>query len=134
MGAEDRVKELGLDLSRAAAPIANYVPAVTTGKLVFLSGKVPTQADGTMLRGKVGADLDVDEALLNELVQGPLEGRSGDSPFLVGLDVRELDLTVVRNDPTLATSLVLGQPSLRHEDQDYKDSSPPQRVEYVRGQ
>ena len=62
MGAEDRVNELGLDLSQAAAPVANYVPAVTTGKLVFLSGKGPTQADGTMLRGKVGSDLDVDQA------------------------------------------------------------------------
>ena len=62
MGAEDRVKELGLDLSQGAAPIANYVPAVTAGKLVFLSGKGPTQADGTMLRGKVGSDFDVDQA------------------------------------------------------------------------
>lgn len=62
MGAEDRVKELGIDLSQAAAPVANYVPAVTTGKLVFLSGKGPTQADGTMMRGKVGSDLDVDQA------------------------------------------------------------------------
>lgn len=62
MGAEDRVKELGIDLSQAAAPVANYVAAVTTGKLVFLSGKGPTQADGTMMRGKVGSDLDVDQA------------------------------------------------------------------------
>lgn len=62
MGAEDNVKKLGLDLSHAAAPVANYVPAVTTGKLVFLSGKGPTQADGTMMRGKVGADLDIDQA------------------------------------------------------------------------
>ena len=62
MGAEDNVKKLGLDLSQAAAPVANYVPAVTTGNLVFLSGKGPTQADGTMLRGKVGSDLDVDQA------------------------------------------------------------------------
>jgi len=62
MGAEDNVKKLGLDLSHAAAPVANYVPAVTTGKLVFLSGKGPTQADGTMMRGKVGANLDIDQA------------------------------------------------------------------------
>ncbi len=61
MGAEDKVKELGLDLSQGAAPVANYVPAVTTGKLVYLSGKGPTQADGTMMRGKIGADLNVDQ-------------------------------------------------------------------------
>ena len=40
MSAEEKVKELGLDLSQAAGPVANYVPAVTAGKLVFLSGKV----------------------------------------------------------------------------------------------
>jgi enamine deaminase RidA (YjgF/YER057c/UK114 family) len=61
MGAEDKVKELGLDLSQGAAPVANYVPAVSTGKLVYLSGKGPTLADGTMMRGKVGSAFDVDQ-------------------------------------------------------------------------
>ena len=62
MGAEDNVKKLGLDLSHAAAPVANYVPAVTTGKLVFLSGNGPTQADGSMMRGKGGSNLDIEQA------------------------------------------------------------------------
>ncbi|MDP6057209.1 MAG: RidA family protein, partial [Dehalococcoidia bacterium] len=61
MSAENKIKELGLDLSQPAAPIANYVSAVSTGRLVFLSGKGPNQDDGTMIRGKVGRDLDVDE-------------------------------------------------------------------------
>ncbi len=61
MGAEDKVKELGLDLTHPAGPVANYVPAVTTGKLVFLSGKGPIQDDGTLMSGKVGSDLDVDQ-------------------------------------------------------------------------
>ncbi|MDA1279482.1 MAG: RidA family protein [Chloroflexi bacterium] len=62
MSAEEKIRELGLDLSHPAGPVANYVPAVTTGKLVFLSGKGPTQADGTMMKGKVGSELTVDEA------------------------------------------------------------------------
>ena len=62
MGAEEKVKQLGLDLTRPAGQIANYVSAVTTGKLVYLSGNGPVQADGTMLRGKVGADIDIDQA------------------------------------------------------------------------
>jgi len=61
LSAENKIKELGLDLSQPAAPIANYVSAVSTGRLVFLSGKGPNQDDGTMIRGKVGRDLDVDE-------------------------------------------------------------------------
>ena len=62
MSAEARVKELGLDLSNPAGPIANYVAAVTTGKLVYLSGKGPTGPDGTMMAGKVGADLTTEQA------------------------------------------------------------------------
>ena len=62
MSAEEKVKELGLDLTHPAGPIANYVPAVTTGKLVFLSGKGPIQDDGSLMIGKVGSELDVDQA------------------------------------------------------------------------
>ena len=97
---------------------------------------LPPLADGVQVRAAVGpgaADPDVDEALLNELVQGPLKGRPGDSPFAVGLDVRELNLTVVRDDPALFSRNVLFHPSLRHEDQEHSDSGPPQRVEYIRG-
>ncbi len=56
--AEAKVAELGLDLS-ANPPMANYVPAVRTGNLVFLSGHGPFH-EGKLIRGKLGADLDVD--------------------------------------------------------------------------
>lgn len=59
MTAEERVRELGLDLGSGPAPVANYVAAVQTGNLVFLSGQLPTLPDGSRVRGKVGADLDV---------------------------------------------------------------------------
>ena len=61
MNAEDKIKKLGIDLTHPAAPVANYVPAVRTGNLVYLSGKGPTQSDGTMMSGKVGSDLDIDQ-------------------------------------------------------------------------
>ena len=61
MNAEDKIKILGIDLTHPAAPVANYVPAVRTGNLVYLSGKGPTQSDGTMMSGKVGSDLDIDQ-------------------------------------------------------------------------
>jgi enamine deaminase RidA (YjgF/YER057c/UK114 family) len=61
MSADAKVTELGLDLTHPAGPIANYVPAVTTGKLVFLSGKGPIQDDGSLMVGKVGSELDVDQ-------------------------------------------------------------------------
>ncbi len=62
MTAEERIVELGLDLSNPSTPIANYVPAVRTGNLVFLSGQGPRDAEGGFITGKVGSALSVDEA------------------------------------------------------------------------
>ena len=56
--AEAKIAELGLDMS-TSAPLANYVPAVRTGNLVYLSGHGPV-VDGSLIRGKLGADLEVE--------------------------------------------------------------------------
>lgn len=62
MGAEDRLKELGIELLPPGTPVANYVPAVRTGNLVFVSGHGPTGADGkTAYRGKLGRDVTVEQ-------------------------------------------------------------------------
>ena len=58
---EDKLKALGITLPEASAPVANYVNAVTAGKLVFLAGKGPKKADGTYITGKVGKDLTIEE-------------------------------------------------------------------------
>jgi len=61
MGAETKLKEMGLEVPPAAKPVANYVSAVRTGNLVFLSGQGPFRKDGTMITGKVGTDLTLEE-------------------------------------------------------------------------
>jgi len=61
MNAETRLKEIGLELPPAVKPIGNYVPAVRTGNLVFLSGHGPLRNDGTRITGKVGADLTLEQ-------------------------------------------------------------------------
>lgn len=53
---EAKLKALGLTLPTASAPVANYVPAVRTGSLIFLSGQIPRGADGKVITGKVGRD------------------------------------------------------------------------------
>ena len=60
--AEERLRELGLSLPDVATPIANYVPTVRTGNLLFVAGQVPRKADGSILAGKVGVDTEVDAA------------------------------------------------------------------------
>lgn len=58
---EARLAELGVTLRKASSPVANYVNAARTGNLLYLSGKGPLRPDGTMVIGKVGADLSVEE-------------------------------------------------------------------------
>ena len=62
MSAEERVIELGLDISQPPGPVGNYVPAVRTGNLIFLSGQGPRNPDGSFITGKVGKDLSAEEA------------------------------------------------------------------------
>ncbi len=58
---ESRLQASGITLPPVSAPVANYVNAVRTGKLVFLAGKGPRRDDGTYITGKVGKDLTVQE-------------------------------------------------------------------------
>ena len=60
MSAAARLKELGLELPSAAAPVGNYVSAVRSGNLVFLSGHGPVAKD-RVITGKLGVDLTVEE-------------------------------------------------------------------------
>ena len=61
MKVEKKLKEMGLELPSAGKPVANYVSAVRAGNLVFLSGHGPVRADGSLITGKVGVDLSVEE-------------------------------------------------------------------------
>ena len=59
---EARLAELGIELPETPPPIANYVPGVRTGNLVYLSGLGPaSRSDGTTPSGKVGSDLTTEE-------------------------------------------------------------------------
>lgn len=59
---EQRLSALGLKLPESPAAVANYVPAVRSGHLVFLSGQIARNRDGTFLAGKVGRDFTEAEA------------------------------------------------------------------------
>ena len=59
---ESRLENLGISLPDEPVPIANYVPGVRVGNLVFLSGLGPAaRPDGTTPSGKVGRDLTTEE-------------------------------------------------------------------------
>lgn len=71
---ENRLKQLGLTLPAPPKPVANYVPVVRTGDLLFLSGVLPSRDGRLVLTGKLGENLTVEqgveaarEAVLNGL-------------------------------------------------------------------
>ncbi|MBI4492142.1 MAG: RidA family protein [Chloroflexi bacterium] len=55
---EDKLRALGLELPPPAPAVANYVGAVRTGNLVFVSGHGPFRDGQFVYRGKLGLDLD----------------------------------------------------------------------------
>ena len=61
MSAEQKLKELGLILPQPPTPVANYVRAVRTGNLLFVSGHGPYNDGKIKISGKVGRELTVDE-------------------------------------------------------------------------
>ena len=61
MGAESRLKELGITLPPPTTPLANYVGAVRVGNLLFLSGHGPIRDGAPSARGTLGRDLTVEQ-------------------------------------------------------------------------
>ncbi len=59
-GAEQRLNELGIKLPEPPEPFGTYVEAVHTGKLLFLTGMLPTEGREAKFIGRVGAELDVE--------------------------------------------------------------------------
>jgi enamine deaminase RidA (YjgF/YER057c/UK114 family) len=62
MSPEDKLKELGIELPEAPDPLGSYIPVVRTGNLVFLSGMLPLIQGRLTRQGKVGIDVNLDEA------------------------------------------------------------------------
>src|SRR5258708_34751742 len=59
-GAEQRLRELGIQLPATPEPFGAYVEAVPVGNLLFLSGMLPTEGREAKFVGRVGAELDVE--------------------------------------------------------------------------
>lgn len=59
MTIEETLAGMGIVLPQAAAPAANYVPFVAVGGLLHISGQISQGPDGTLIRGRLGEDMDV---------------------------------------------------------------------------
>ena len=57
----ERLMSLGIVLPQAAAPAANYVPGVVHAGLLHISGQIPFDENGQLIRGRVGGDMTMKE-------------------------------------------------------------------------
>jgi len=62
MKIDDKIKDLKLILPEAKAPVGSYVATKITGKLLYVSGQISINANGELIKGKVGKDLTTEDA------------------------------------------------------------------------
>ena len=61
MSPEENLKNLNIILPKAPSPVGAYVAFKKSGNLVFVSGQVSFKEDGTLIKGKVGSDLTLEQ-------------------------------------------------------------------------
>jgi len=83
--AEQRLKELGVELPEPPKPFGIYAEAVQAGNLLFLTGMLPTEGRAAKFIGRIGAELDV-EAGRNAAHPAALNAIAVASQFLGSLD------------------------------------------------
>jgi enamine deaminase RidA (YjgF/YER057c/UK114 family) len=62
MSFDDKISELNIKLPEAKAPAGNYVATKVVSKLLYISGQISIDEKGELIKGKVGKDLNTDEA------------------------------------------------------------------------
>lgn len=62
--AEENFKKTGLSLPPPPVPIGVYKPALVDGKYLYVSGHGPVQDDKTLMKGKIGRDIDMEQGKL----------------------------------------------------------------------
>lgn len=61
MSAEERLTKLGIELPPNPKPVGLYKPIVVVGNIAYLSGHGPLKSDGTMILGRLGDGMSVEE-------------------------------------------------------------------------
>ena len=63
MSYEQKLTQLGLALPAPPKPVANYVPVVRVGDLLFLSGVLPSRDGQLIMTGKLGQNVSIDQGM-----------------------------------------------------------------------
>ena len=61
MSTEENLKKLNINLPKAPDPVGAYVASKTVGNLIFISGQLPLDSEGKLIKGKVGKELNLEQ-------------------------------------------------------------------------
>ena len=61
MNFEDKIKELDITLPEARDPVGSYVASRIIGKILYISGQISISADGELIKGKIGKELETND-------------------------------------------------------------------------
>ena len=61
MTAEENLKNLNIELPKAADPVGSYVATKKSGNQLYVSGQISINKEGVLIKGKLGRELNVDE-------------------------------------------------------------------------
>ena len=61
MNFDEKIKELKLNLPKAADPVGSYIAAKKVNNLLYISGQISISENGDLIKGKLGSELNVDD-------------------------------------------------------------------------
>ena len=61
MSYDNKIKELNLELPEARDPVGSYVASKIVGKMLFISGQISIAANGELIKGKIGKELNTED-------------------------------------------------------------------------
>ena len=61
MNIDEKINQLNIILPKPTPPVGSYVATKEVGKLLYISGQISNDADGNLIKGKLGKDLTTEQ-------------------------------------------------------------------------
>ena len=91
MDFDSNLKELNIDLPKAADPVGSYVETKITGNLLYISGQISMNENGELIKGKLGKELNILEEIIKAQPTDGLWDDGRTDTGQLGLTYQELE-------------------------------------------
>ena len=81
MSFEENLKKLKIELPDPPAPVGSYTAYIKSGNFIFVSGQISLEKNGNLIKGKLGADVDLNLVLDEKFQILEIQGTAEGNPF-----------------------------------------------------